>query len=111
MAGSFPCSCFCSGWFAGFLAGNVSNDPLVRWGLIRPESDLSLQIVGVFSGYHAIRREFKRKADQLMHDQNILTGSQIRVAWTVFAKAFQLFWRRLGGAWGAKSVLVNFSKL
>ena len=31
-----------------FLVGNVSSDPLVRWGLIRPEPNVFLQIVCVF---------------------------------------------------------------
>ena len=71
-----------------FLADNVSSDPLVRWGLIRPDSDGFLSIVCVFSGYHAIRREFKRKSEFFINNQSILTGSQIRVAWTVFAETF-----------------------
>jgi hypothetical protein len=71
-----------------FLADNVSSDPLVRWGLIRPEPDEFLPIVCVFSGYHAIRREFKRKSDFFINNQSVLTGPQIRVAWTVFAEAF-----------------------
>ena len=60
----------------------------MRWGLMRPDSDGFLSIVCVFSGYHAIRREFKRKSEFFINNQSILTGSQIRVAWTVFADTF-----------------------
>ena len=72
-----------------FLAGHVSSDPLERWGLIRPESDVFLQIACVFSGYHAIRREFKRKSELFVNNQNALTGPQLRAAWTFFADAFR----------------------
>ena len=74
-----------------FLAGDVSSDPLKRWGLITPEPGDFLQIACVFSGYHAIRREFKR-TNQFFNNtnnQNALTGPQLRVAWTVFAEAFR----------------------
>ena len=73
-----------------FLAGSVSADPLKRWGLIAPEPNDFLQIACVFSGYHAIRREFKRTSEFFYNDQTSLTGPQIRVAWTVFASAFRV---------------------
>ena len=53
-----------------FLAGDISSDPLVRWGLIEPESNDFLQIACVFSGYHAIRREFKRKSEMFVNNVN-----------------------------------------
>ena len=71
-----------------FLAGDISSDPLVRWGLIGPEPNDFLQIAAVFSGYHAIRREFKRKSEMFVNNVNSLTGAQLRVAWTVFADTF-----------------------
>ena len=71
-----------------FLAGDISSDPLVRWGLIEPEPNDLLQIACVFSGYHAIRREFKRKSEMFVNNVNSLTGAQLRVAWTVCADAF-----------------------
>ena len=71
-----------------FLAGDISSDPLVRWGLIGPEPNDFLQIAAVFSGYHAIRREFKRKSEMFVNNMNSLTGAQLRVAWTVFADTF-----------------------
>ena len=71
-----------------FLVGNVSSDPLVRWGLIEPEPDGFLQIACVFSGYHAIRREFKRTSAVFYNNQTVLTGPQLRVAWTLFADTF-----------------------
>ena len=60
----------------------------MRWGLIGPEPNDFLQIAAVFSGYHAIRREFKRKSEMFVNNVNSLTGAQLRVAWTVFADAF-----------------------
>ena len=71
-----------------FLCGKVSNDPLIRWGLVFPCQDGMQQIACAFAGYHAIRRHFRIKGIIFMHDQNILTGPQIRAAWTVFAEAF-----------------------
>ena len=74
-----------------FLAGDVSSDPLKRWRLITPEPIDCLRIVCVFSGYHAIRREFKR-TNQFFNNtnnQNALTGPQLRAAWTVFAEAYR----------------------
>ena len=82
----FQCPYFFALWT--FLVGNVSSDPLERWGLIRPEPDAFLQIVCVFCGYHAIRRKFQRKSELFVNNQNTLTGPQLRVAWTVFADAF-----------------------
>ena len=73
-----------------FLAGDVSCDPLKRWGLIAPEPDDFLRVACVFSGYHAVRREFKRTSEFFSQDQNTLTGPQIRVAWTVYAETFQV---------------------
>ena len=73
-----------------FLAGDVNSDPLKRWGLITPEPNDFLRIACVFSGYHAIRREFKRKSQFFNNNQTALTGPQIRVAWTVFAETFQV---------------------
>ena len=72
-----------------FLAGDVSSDPLKRWGLITPEPNDFLRIACVFSGYHAIRREFKRNVQFSNNNQNALTGPQLRVAWTVFADAYR----------------------
>ena len=73
-----------------FLAGNVSADPLKRWGLIAPGLNDFLRIACVFSGYHAVRREFKRTYEVFNTNQTSLTGPQIRVAWTVFASAFHV---------------------
>ena len=73
-----------------FLAGDVSCDPLKRWGLIAPEPDDFLRVACVLSGYHAVRREFKRTSEFFSQDQNTLTGPQIRVAWTVYAETFQV---------------------
>ena len=42
-----------------FLIGEVSSDPLIRWGLVSPNQQCIQQIACVFSGYHAVRRHFK----------------------------------------------------
>ena len=44
----------------------------------------------ILPGYHAVRREFKRTPEIFNTNQTSLTGSQIRVAWTVFASAFRV---------------------
>ena len=72
-----------------FLAGDVSCDPLKRWGLIAPEPNDFLRVACVFSGYHAVRREFKRTSEFFCQNQTTPTGPQIRVAWTVFADAYR----------------------
>ena len=70
-----------------FLAGGVSKDPLVRWGLINP-SQLSFNYIAcAFSGYHAVRREFK-KLQFFNENLNILCGAHLRKSWSVFADSF-----------------------
>ena len=71
-----------------FLCGDVNSDPLMTWGLVSPCIDGMLQIACTFAGYHATRRHFKQKGEVFMHDQDILTGPQLRAAWTVFADSF-----------------------
>jgi len=71
-----------------FLAGGASDDPLVRWGLIRPEPIQYNYIACTFSGYHAIRRDFQSRNEFFSYNQEVLTGSQIRAAWSVFADTF-----------------------
>ena len=41
-------------------------------------------IACTFSGYHAVRRAFRSQAQFFSYNQNILTGPQLRVAWSVF---------------------------
>ena len=69
-----------------FLAVSVSEDPLVRWGLIDPNPSIFKHIACIFSGYHAVRRALRSQF--FSHNQNILTGPQLRVAWSVFADTF-----------------------
>ena len=71
-----------------FLASSASEDPLVRWGLIRPSPAIFKYIACTFSGYHAIRRAFRSQNQFFSYNQNILTGPQLRVAWSVFADTF-----------------------
>ena len=49
---------------------------------------ISFKLLLFFVGYHAIRREFKRKSEMFVNNVNSLTGAQLRVAWTVFADTF-----------------------
>ena len=70
-----------------FLAGEVSSNPLIRWGLMHPNSEAYLQITCVFSGYHAVRRKFK-ESHEILHNLTCISGSQMRISWTVFADAF-----------------------
>jgi len=71
-----------------FLAGSVSEDPLVRWGLISPTSMHFNQIACVFSGYHAIRRLIRTRTCQLANTENYYSNSLYREFWSVFADAF-----------------------
>ena len=45
---------------------HVSEFPLQRWGLVEPCVDKFKSIACVFSGYHAVRREFKAQKDFLV---------------------------------------------
>ena len=71
-----------------FFAGEVSEDPLVRWGLISPNYYKLNSIACVFSGYHAIRRDFRARNEFCVYNQNTLSGPQLRAAWSVFADTF-----------------------
>ena len=71
-----------------YLAGSASDDPLVRWGLISPTAAIFNYIVCTFSRYHAVRRAFRSQVQFFSYNQNILTGPQLRVAWSVFADTF-----------------------
>ena len=71
-----------------FLAGEVSSNPLIRWGLMHPNYNAYLQIACVFSGYHAVRRKFKDACEIFHNNLTCISGSQMRVSWTVFADAF-----------------------
>ena len=82
----FTCPHLFSLW--SFLAGSASEDPLVRWGLICPTAANFNYIACTFSGYHAVRRAFRSQNQFFSHNQNILTGPQLRVAWSVFADTF-----------------------
>ena len=73
-----------------FLVGSVSNVPLIRWGLINPTSGSLLQVACIFTGYHAVRRKFKDARDNFENNMTIISGSQLRTSWTVFADAFQV---------------------
>ena len=80
----------------GFLAGGASADPLARWGLIQPNSNKFNLIACTFSGYHAVRRNFRLRKEFFTFDQEILNGQQIRSAWSVFADSFFVEARELG---------------
>ena len=71
-----------------FLAMRVSEDPLVRWGLINPSSMHFNQIACVFSGYHAVRRLIRSRTCQLANIENFYPSSLYREFWSVFADAF-----------------------
>ena len=73
-----------------YLAHSVSSDPLIRWGLMHPNYKSLLQVACVFSGYHAVRRKFKDTHEFFHNNMTNISGSQVRISWTVFADAFQV---------------------
>ena len=73
-----------------FLAGSASPDPLKRWGLIDPEGLQFKYVCCVFSGYHALRRESRRTNEFFEYNQTKLTGTQLRIFWSVFANTFSV---------------------
>ena len=73
-----------------FLVEDVSDMPLARWGVANPNEISMNQIACVFAGYHATRRHFKAKSEVFFPDQSILSGPQIRAAWTTFAETFHV---------------------
>ena len=79
-----------------FLAcGNASEDPLIRWGLIHPTKVTYLYISGIFSGYHAVRRDLREFPVFLEFEQLVLDSARLRRAWSVFADAFKVEAREL----------------
>ena len=48
-----------------------------------------------FSGYHAVRREFRKLVEELADNQSELTGPQLRTSWSVFASTFSVEAREL----------------
>ena len=66
----------------------MSEDPLVRWALLSPNSMHFIQIACVFRGYHAIRRLIRSRTLQLTHTVNYCSSSLYREFWSVFADAF-----------------------
>jgi len=78
-----------------FLAGSTSEVPLVRWGLIQPNK-LTMQYIScIFSGYHAVRRDFRDNLMFFEYNQSVLKPAQLRRAWSVFADAFKVEAREL----------------
>ena len=74
-----------------FLAGDVSEDPLVRWGLINP----NCMHFCVFSVFHAIRRLIRARTPQLTEIVDSFSNSLYREFWSVFADAFSVDAREL----------------
>ena len=78
-----------------YLAGSVSDAPLVRWGLLDTNSMHLNQIACVFTGYHAIRRLIRSRTCQLINIGNFYPSSLYREFWSVFADAFSADAREL----------------
>ena len=82
----FTCPHLFSLW--SFLADSASEDPSVRWGMIYPTAailDLCCLHVQWISCHTA---RFPLTKPAYCYNQNILTGPQLRVAWSVFADMF-----------------------
>ena len=71
-----------------FLAGDVSDNPLIRWALINANSVHFNQVACVFSGCHAIRRVVRSRTHQLTKTVKCDSSSLYREFWSVFAEAF-----------------------
>ena len=78
-----------------YLVEGTNEMPLIRWGLIHPDKHTFHSIACVFSGYHAIRHEFRSAQSFFEFNQQVLTTAQLRRAWTVFAEAFKVEAREL----------------
>jgi hypothetical protein len=75
---------------------NVSEMPLIRWGLINPCTHNLNAIACIFSGYHAVRRRFKSINQFFEYKQSELSSAQLCCARGVFADAFTLEAKELG---------------
>ena len=73
-----------------FLDGSRDINPLVRWGLITPQASKLKYVCCAFSGYHAVRREFRKSSQHFVDHQDVLTGAQLRTSWSVFASTFHM---------------------
>ena len=79
-----------------FLSGGLADEnPLIRWGLIHPNKLTLHYVACVFSGYHAVRRDFNASSCTSTDNRLVLTSAQLRRAWSVFADAFKVEAREL----------------
>ena len=83
--GTTPAPCSLTGTFTD---ADVSEMPLIRWGLIDPCTRNLNAISCVFSGYHAVRRHFKTTNQFFEFNQTELSSAQLCCARGVFADAF-----------------------
>ena len=85
----------CSHLFAmnKFIRGHVSDDPLVRLGLVHPSADTCNNLVCVFAGYHAMRCATRRGDHSLQGSE--LCNRQVWRLWSVFAEAYSAEAREL----------------
>lgn len=90
--GSSPDPCSPTGTFTN---ADVSEMPLIRWGLIDPCTRNLNAISCVFSGYHAVRRHFKTTNQFFEFNQTELSSAQLCCARGVFADAFKVEAREL----------------
>ena len=103
---------FCPHWYClwSFLANSVSTQastgsftntdvsemPLIRWGLVNPCRRNLNAIACVFSGYHAVRRHFKTINQLFEYNQQELSSAQLCCAGSVFADTFKVEAGKLG---------------
>ena len=85
----------CSHLFAmsKFLRGHISDDPLVRLGLVSPCADTFNHMACVFAGYHAMRSA-TRRGEHCPYESE-LCNRQVWRLWSVFAEAYSAEAREL----------------
>ena len=67
--------------------GTVSEDPLSRFGLVKPSLDSLSILCSTFAGYHSVRRGIGTAGANNMES---FTSGFIRHHWAVFASAFEV---------------------
>jgi hypothetical protein len=69
-----------------FFNRSTDCNPLVRFGLVKPNLDCLSLICMASAGYHAVRRNVRKTSFRPVDME--LTSSDVRRFWTVFAEAF-----------------------
>ena len=70
-----------------FFRGHLSSDPLVRLGLVKPQTEHYRHMCCVFDGFHAMRHAIRSGSIEVSSNMD-LSSRQVWRLWSVFAEAY-----------------------